>query len=60
MSLLVFLEACKLGPMTMEGLMTTMSKFFSFTKSHAALSASVLDAKYHACRRNPHEQEQQI
>jgi hypothetical protein len=44
----------------MEGLMTTMSKFFSVTTSHAALSASVLDAKYHACRRNPHEQEQQI
>jgi hypothetical protein len=40
-SLLVFLEACKIGPMTKEGLMTTMSNPFSFAKSHAAFSASV-------------------
>ncbi len=42
-------EACKVGPKTPPGLMTTMSKPFSFTKSHAAFSASVFDNAYQSC-----------
>ncbi len=49
-SLLVFLESCKTGPITIAGLMVAMFKPFSFTKSHAAFSASVLDILYHSCQ----------
>jgi hypothetical protein len=40
-------EACKGEPKVVTGWMATMFNPFSFTKSHAAFSASVLDKKYH-------------
>lgn len=42
-SVLVFKVFCRSGPITIAGFITKRSKSLSFTKSHAAFSASVFE-----------------